>query len=209
MHLPSKLAALLLGLGLFSGGVLGASAQSGPVFDTGTSSVSVPAITRQAPAGVQEDPGCAADQTNDAAEGDTDTEREDPNDRDNVQDENGADDAQEQESATEDPNDTDDLDLQCGDQGEDVGGTGTVTQGSPVNRAGLTGRLTFLRAALTQSDATAGSSSGEQESATEGESASEEQESATEVETETGIDQETDGIACEQEGEHDGENAGC
>lgn len=180
MHLPSQLAATLLGLGMLSAGAIGASAQSAPLFTAGPHAAS--AVTQQAPlrttkAVPSQDPRCAADQANDASE------------------RHGSAESQNETNARENPADTDNL--QCGDQGQDTGTTGAVTQHAPVKSLDVNdvnGKLTLLQASRTQHAATAQPGADEQEAATE---------------AERGNDQETDGIVCEQQGEHEGENVGC
>lgn len=127
----TKIAGLMLGLSLLGSGAAAASAQSvlGAVpIQTGAAAPGTGAGPDAAPyrlAALQtlaqaEDPACALEPP------DATGEAEDPNDSDNVQDENGADDAAEgdtgadnpadeaAEGAAENPNDTDSL--QCGDQ---------------------------------------------------------------------------------------------
>ncbi len=95
------------------------------------------------------------------------------------------------ENATSDTvADTDNI--QSGDQVEDTGTDGAVTPHSPATSANASGKVTLLRA---QSAADTQSSASEQASS----------ESAAETSTTT----ETDGIVCDQQGQNEGDNAGC
>ena len=107
---------------------------------------------------------------------------------DTVQNENGADDATEANGEQQDANDTDNL--QCGDQNDNAASS-QVMKGMALS----------ANVANTPSQATAQTAN-----ETGGESNTE-QENATSVET--GNDQAIDGVQCEQQGEHEGENAGC
>ncbi len=181
MRLPSQFAATVLGLGMLSAGVLGASAQSTPVFTTGlhasTITQQAPLRTMQATSG--QDPRCAADQANGATEN------------------NGSAETKGGTSGTENSADTDNL--QCGDQVQETGTTGAVRQQAPVTSANVSGKVTLLRAQGSQSAADTQSSASEQESSAAA------QESAAETSTTT----ETDGIVCDQQGQNQGDNTGC
>ena len=97
------------------------------------------------------------------------------------------------ENATSDTvADTDNL--QCGDQVQDTGTNGSATQHSPVTSANVDGSVRFLQASRSQASATTQTETGEQNSVTEKEASS---------------STETDGIVCEQQGQNEGNNAGC
>ena len=191
-----RLGALALGLGLMIGGFLSVGAASAAPVSTsraptalhirggGLSAPALCGLGEQPPSGPAV---CAENQKDDAAEGDTGTEADDPNDTDDIQDENGADDA------TENPSDTDNV--QCGDQNEDAAG------GQASDQQAMTGgtqQVSFLRA-QTQTES----------QATDGTEAANGAEPENGTETETGGDEAIDGIQCEQQGENEGENAGC
>lgn len=149
MRLPSQFAATMLGLGMLSAGALGASAQSTPMFTTG---LHASTITQQAPlktmqAASGQDPRCAADQANGAAEN------------------NGSAETKSETSGTENSADTDNL--QCGDQVQETGTNSAVTQQAPVTSVNVSGKVTLLRAPGSQPAAATQSSASEQESAAE------------------------------------------
>lgn len=130
------IAGLMLGLSLLGGGATAAGAHAATNVMPASTSIAAPGtgalldgnslfqIGAMQTLSQAEDPACAAESA-DAAEA------EDPNDVDNVQDENGADDAAEGDTDADSPADEaaedarenpDDMDsLQCGDQVEDNG----------------------------------------------------------------------------------------
>jgi hypothetical protein len=120
----TRVAGLMLGLSLLGSGAAAASAQSVVGAVPLQSSVAVPGTG----AGLDAAPyqlaalqtlAQAQDPTCEAEGSDAATAAEDPNDADNIQDQNGADDAAEGDTGAENPNDTDSL--QCGDQNETDG----------------------------------------------------------------------------------------
>ena len=223
-----RLGALTLGLGLFTGGAIGVGATNAlhpgvshsapaPQYREAQAGLSAPARYRFVQQEQRQQPSdpasCAENEKDDAAKGDTGADSNDPKDTDNIQDENGADDAAEANGEQEAANDTDNVqdengadtateaahgagNLDCGDHGKDA----TGAQAGGQQAMGRAQQVSFLRARAYFTSQAADGTETETGSGAEQEHGEE---------TGTGGDEATDGILCEQQGEHEGENAGC
>jgi hypothetical protein len=156
-----------------------------------------------------QDPACA-NQPADPNE----TAAEDPNDTDNIQDQSTANDA------TENPNDTDSVQdqttaddgtenandpdtIECGDQNSTDSGTAATGQNLSASMTSAPADATAAQTQTDQSTSDQGTADGQGEVADQGT----ENESASESENQND-DQSVDGVDLQQEGEHEGENAG-
>lgn len=184
MKMSKTMVATALSFMMLGTGALGVAAQhpgASPQHAFAAASLAQPG-TKTAP----QSAACAADQKNGATEAnETANEQENANETEN---------SSAKENTAADPDN-----LQCGDQQQDS--QSHATNGSQALAAPGHGTVTFLRAQVNPA-ATAQAGASQAENGAENEQA---------AETETGAtnDQATDGVACDQQGQHEGNNTGC